>query len=316
MHGFPRLAALTLASIALITGGSACSTRLPDAVQSSTAEVDDSASAFPAKVEVAGQPPVTITQQPKRILSLSPSATETLYAIGAGKQVSAVDRDSATPPQAPRTDLTATSDIGAVTAQQPDLVIAPDSAGALADGLRAQGIPVLLTPVPPDLDAAYGQIETLGHATGHSDQAHALAERTRSQIDGIIASTPKPAGPTSFYHEVEPNGATTTSNTYLGGIYGSFGLTNIADRADGTTPRVSAQQVVRDRPDLVFLADGKCCQVTPDTAAARPSWAAVPAVRHHHVYELDGDLAGRWGPGLVDLARSVSNDVKNSQTAP
>lgn len=314
MHGFRRLAALTAASLALIAGGSACSTRAPEPRDTSTAAVDDPASGFPAKVEVAGQPPVTITQQPKHILSLSPSATETLYAIGAGREVAAVGRDSTAPPQAPRTDLTADSDAAAVTAHRPDLVIAPDSAGPLAEALRAQGVPVLLTPVPPDLDAAYGQVETLGHATGHSNQAHALADRMRSEITRIAASTPKPERPTSYYHEADPNGATTTSQSYLGGLYGMFGLTNIADRAG--SPELSAQQITRDDPDLVFLADGACCQVTPNSAAARPGWNNIAAVRHHHVYPVNGEQSARWGPGLVDLTRSISDAVKNSQAVP
>jgi len=314
MQGFRRFTALTCASLALFAGGAACSsTRLPGGPEDvSSAPVDDPASGFPAQVQVAGQPPVTITEQPKRIVSLSPSATSTLYAVGAGEQVRAVSADSTAPPQAPRTELTAGSDAGAVLAQDPDLVIAPDGAGALADQLRARDVPVLRTPVPPDLEAAYGQVETLGRATGHGNQARALADRMRAQIGEIAASTPRPAEPTSYYHEARPDGTTTSPRSYLGSLYSLFGLRSVVRDEARPNPRIPAERLLRDRPDVVFLADGPCCQVTPESAAARPGWSELAAVRHHRVHAVDGQQAERWGPGLVDFARSVSDSLKSS----
>lgn len=315
MHGFRRLTALTCASLALFAGGAACSsTRLPgEPEEPPSAPVDDPASGFPAQVEVAGQPPVTITEQPKRIVSLSPSATSTLFAVGAGKQLRAASGDSTAPPQAPRTELTAHSDAGAVLAHDPDLVIAPDSAAPLAEQLRARDVPVLLTPVPPDLESAYGQVETLGRATGHGNQARSLAERMRAQIGEIVASTPRPTGPTTYFHESRPDGTTTSAHNYLGALYGMFGLGSVAEGDSRPTPRVPPEKLVRDDPDIVFLADGPCCQVTPESAAARPGWADVAAVRHHRVHAVDGQQAERWGPGLVDFARSVSDTLKSGQ---
>ena len=314
MHGFRRFTALTCASLALFAGGAGCSSiRLPgDPQDMPSTPVDDPASGFPAKVELTGQPPVTITEQPTRIVSLSPSATSALFAIGAGKQVRAASSDSTAPAQAPRTDLTATSDPGAVLARNPDLVIAPDSAGPLADQLRAKDVPVLLVPAPPDLDAAYGQVETLGHATGHGNQARALADRMRAQIGAIAAGTPKPAKPTTYFHEARPDGTSAGAHSYLGSLYGMFGLTPVAG-SDGPAPRVSAEKLRRDDPDLVFLADGACCQVTPDSAAARPGWSGMAAVRHHQVHPVDGQQAERWGPGLVAYAQSVSDALKSGQ---
>jgi iron complex transport system substrate-binding protein len=311
MHGFRRFTALTCASLALFAGAAGCSSiRLPgDGQDAPAAPTDDPASGFPAQVELAGQPPVTITEQPKRIVSLSPSATSTLFAVGAGKQVRAVSSDSTAPAQAPRTDLTASSGPDAVLAQKPDLVIAPDSAGPLADQLRAKDVPVLLVPVPPDLEAAYGQVETLGHATGHGNAARALADRMRAQIGAIAASAPKPATPTTYFHEARPDGTTVAAHSYLGSLYGMFGLNDVA-QDEG---RVPAEKVRRDNPDLVFLADGSCCQVTPESAASRPGWSGMAAVRHHHVYPVDDQQAERWGPGLVTFAQSISDALKTGQ---
>ena len=312
MIGFRRFAALLLASLALLTGVTACATR-PPAVEPDLPGADP-ASAFPAKVQVAGQQPVTITQQPKHIVSLSPTATETLYAIGAGDQVVAADKDSTFPQQAPRTELSSlNADPAAVAAQNPDLVIAPDSAGPLAEGLRAADVPVVLTPSAGNLDDAYRQIEALGRATGHTTQARQLTDRMRAEISRIVERTPKPPRPLSYYHEVSPDGYTATSRSFVGEVYGLFGMTNIADEAEGKFPQLSPEQVLRANPDLVFLSDTKCCQVSPEAASARPGWNKLDAVRQGHVVPIDDDLAGRWGPRVVDLVRSISDAVAKSQ---
>ena len=312
MIGFRRLSALLLASLALLTGVTACATR-PPAVQPELSGPDP-ASAFPAQVRVADQQPVTITQQPKRIVSLSPTATETLYAIGAGDEVIAADKDSNFPKQAPRTDLSGlNADPAAVGAKNPDLVIAPDSAGQLAEGLRAIDVPVLLTPSAGNLDDTYGEIETLGRATGHNTQARQLIDRMRSEISAIVERTPKPPQPLSYYHEVSPDGYTATSRSFVGDVYSLFGMTNVADEAEGEFPQLSPEQVVRANPDLVFLSDTKCCQVSPQAASARPGWNQLDAVREGHVVPLDDDLAGRWGPRVVDFVRSISDAVTKTQ---
>lgn len=317
MRGFARHALLRSASllgISLLTVsllGTSCARHLPDP------SPPGPSSGFPARVELAGQPPVTVPHRPARIVSLSPSATETLFAIGAGAQVAAVDQNSTSPQQAPRTPLSAmTADAAAVAAQQPDLVIAPTTAAQLARGLGAVGVPVLLTPAPSAVDGAYDQIEALGRATGHSGQARALTGRMRSEIAGIVASTPKPRYPLRYYHEVSPDGYTATSRTFVGNIYGLFGLANVADDAGSTFPQLSAERLVHDDPEFVVLADGKCCRVTPASAAARPGWATITAVRDHHVYPVDDDLAARWGPRVVELVRAISNAVKETASTP
>ncbi|CAM04928.1 iron complex transport system substrate-binding protein [Saccharopolyspora erythraea NRRL 2338] len=312
MTGFRRLAALLLAALALLAGATACATRPPAA--DPPGPVDDPASAFPAKVQIPGQEPVTLPQQPKRIVSLSPTATETLYAVGAGDQVVAVDQFSDFPAQAPRTELSAlNSDAAAIGGQNPDLVIAPDNATELAEGLRALDVPVLLTPAPASLDDAYRQIEVIGQATGHTKAAKDLAGRMRSDIERLVESTPKPPRPLTYYHEVSPDHYTATSQSFVGSVYARFGLINIADPAGGPFPQLSEEHIVQANPDLIFLADTKCCQVTAAAVAARPGWNALTAVREGRVVELDDDTAGRWGPRVVDLVRSISEAVKKTQ---
>ncbi|GAA0520705.1 ABC transporter substrate-binding protein [Saccharopolyspora subtropica] len=311
MTGFRRLATLLLVVLALVTGVTACATR-PHS--EAPVPADDPASAFPVKVGLPGQPPVTVPQQPKRIVSLSPTATETLYAIGAGDQVIAVDQYSNFPPEAPRTDLSGFSaDAAAVGARTPDLVIAPDNATQLAEGLKVVNVPTLLTPSAATLEDAYRQIEVLGQATGHTRQARELVGRMRSEIDRIVRDTPRPPQPLSYYHEVSPDFYSATSQSFVGNVYDLFGLVNIADPAGGKFPQLSQEHILQANPNLIFVADTKCCQVTAAAVAARPGWGTLDAVRRNHVVELDDDIAGRWGPRVVELVRAISAEVTRTQ---
>lgn len=310
--GFRRTAMLLLAVLALLVGATACATR-PEP-KDSPAPTNDPASAFPIRVTMPDQKPVTLAEQPKRIVSLSPTATEALYAIGAGEQVVAVDKYSNHPKRAPQKDMSGLNVTAATIAgYKPDLVIAPASSTKLAKGLRAIDIPILLTPSAPDLDAAYRQIDLLGQATGHSDEAHTLTGRMRSEIERIVAETPKPKQPLTYYHELSPSFYTMTSRSFVGSVYEQFSLTNIADGAKSKYTQLSEEHILQADPDLVFLADTKGAGVTAESVAARPGWNTLAAVREGHVYELNDDVASRWGPRVVDFVRSVSEAVKHAQ---
>ncbi|WP_308012522.1 ABC transporter substrate-binding protein [Saccharopolyspora sp. 6T] len=312
MLGFRRLPALLLTVLGLLFAGTACATRTPSPAPE--APVEDPAAAFPAKIALDGQEPITLPQQPKHIVSLSPTATESLYAIGAGDQVEAADRSSSFPADAPRTELNAlSSDAAAVAGHDPDLVIAPDGAGKLVEGLRELEIPVLVTPAATSLDDAYAQIETLGQATGHSRQARDVTARMRADIAKIVADTPKAPEPLTYFHELSPDFYTATSRSFIGDVYGLFGLRNIADDAEGEYPQLAQERIVQADPDLIFLADSKCCGATADAVAARPGWDTLTAVRERRVVTLDEDVAGRWGPRVVDLVRAISDSVSRAQ---
>ncbi|MHA6805128.1 ABC transporter substrate-binding protein [Salinifilum ghardaiensis] len=309
MTRFRRLFALLFA-LTLLFGVGACASRPHSDPQP---PAHDPASAFPVRVELPGQDPVTLPQQPKRIVSLSPTATETLYEIGAGSEVVAADEHSNHPQRAPRTEMSAlTTDAAAVAGHDPDLVIAPDSAQDLAEGLRAADVPVLLTPSANDLDEAFQQIEVLGRATGHGQRAEQLTQQMRTEIDRIVEETPKPDRQLSFYHEVSPDGYTAGPESFVGSIYERFGLRNIAE-GSGKFPQLSEERVVQADPDLVFLADTKSTPATAEGVRNRPGWNTLTAVRRDNVVELDEDVASRWGPRVVDLVRSIGKAVTEAQ---
>lgn len=244
---------------------------------------------------------------PQRIVSLSPSATETLWAIGAGPQVVAVDGQSNHPDNVPvQEDLSGyTPNVEAIVRYQPDLVITADAPDYLVSGLRAAGIELLALPAPATLDGAYAQIEQIGAATGHADTATESVSQMRQQIAAAVDATPTTE--LSYYHEVDPVLFSATGASFTGQLYGLFGLVNIADgTGDGPYPQLSDEFIVTAGPELIFLADVQCCGATPASVADRAGWADVPAVRNGRIYELDADVAGRWGPRIVDMVNRIA----------
>jgi cobalamin transport system substrate-binding protein len=265
-------------------------------------------SSFPVTID-APNGSVTIEAEPQRIVSISPTSTEVLYAIGAGPRVVAVDTLSNHPPDAPVTDLTGfTPNLEAIAAYDPDLVILSYDPSDIVAGLEAIGVPVILHPTAMSLDDAFTQWEQIGAATGRLAASAALVGEVQSEIDAAFASLPDSASDLTYYYELEPSLYSATSTTFIGELLSGTDMTNIADDQDVDGfgyPQLSAEYVVASNPDLILLADTICCGQTAETVAARPGWDTLSAVRTGAVIELDDDVASRWGPRIVDLVDVV-----------
>jgi iron complex transport system substrate-binding protein len=275
-----------------------------------SAAVASGETAFPVAVETANGP-VTIPARPEHIVSLSPTSTEVLFAIGAGGQVAAVDNQSNYPEEAPTTDLTGFEpNLEAIAGFDADLVILMYDPGEVVTGLEALGIPVIMHPAAWTLEEAYAQIEQIGAATGNADRASDLVESMRSDIAAIAGAT-NGAG-ASYYHELSPDYYSVTSATFVGSLYEMLGLTNIADGADPDGfgyPQLSAEHILAEDPSLIFLADTRCCGQDRETITERPGWDVLSAVRAGAIVELDDDIASRWGPRVVDLFEAIAAAV-------
>jgi iron complex transport system substrate-binding protein len=295
--------AVLLALVLACCGGDAAD---PAASPATTAAAEQPAAQFPVTIE-AENGSLVLEEQPSRIVSLSPTATESLFAIGAGEQVIAVDDQSNYPPEAPVTDLSGFQpSIEAIAGYEPDLVVAGFDPGGLVDGLETVGVTVLLQPAAADLEEAYDQIEELGLATGHAREAEELVATMRGDIEELAASVDGEG--LTVYHELGPDYFSATSQTFVGSVYELLGLENIADEAGGEAPdypQLSAEYVVSSNPNLIVLADTKCCGQTAEKLAARPGWRQIEAVREGHVVEADDDVASRWGPRTVDFVELV-----------
>jgi len=289
------IAAITTAALIALAAGCGSTTESPQAEQT--------AAGFPVTVGS-----VTLEQRPERIVSLSPTATETLFAIDAGSQVVAADEFSNYPPEAPRTDLSGYQpNAESVATYQPDLVVVVDDLDGIVGQLSSLGIPTYVAPSATNLDDVYAQITDLGALTGHAAEAEALVNRMRDDIAKLIADLPQRDTPLTYYYELDNNYYSVTSNTFVGTLLSNAGLVNIADAAADSTdyPKLSAEVILNANPDLIFLADASCCGESAETVAARPGWGNLKAVTNGNVVELDSDIASRWGPRVVDLQRVI-----------
>jgi cobalamin transport system substrate-binding protein len=282
------------------------------------ASTSPAATTFPVTISTESGD-VTIDERPERIISLSPTSTEMLFEIGAADQVVAVDDQSNYPAEAPVTDLSGFEpNVEAIASFEPDLVVYSTETGDLGASLQTLGITTLLLPAARTLDDVYEQIEQLGLATGHEADATDVADGTRAQIETITASVEPASKPLTFYHELDDTYYSVTSSTFIGQLYAMLGLANIADEADdagGGYPQLSAEYIIQADPDLIFLADTKCCGQSIETVAGRPGWDRIAAVENRNVVPLDDDVASRWGPRVVEYLQLIADAVSEAEEA-
>jgi iron complex transport system substrate-binding protein len=325
-----RAGLLAITVAALVAGcASSSSTTSPSGAGGSSTSSSASANPSASQSQAAASFPVTVTAangsvtikaKPTHIVSLSPTATEDLYGVGAGSQVVAVDSDSNFPADAPVTKLSGlTPNVEAIAKYNPDLVIAYQNIDGLVSSLAKLGVPVLIEPAATDLNDAYQQIDQIGTATGHATQAQALVTSMKSQIAGYVAQAGSTHKNLTYFWEVQANPYySATSTTFIGQIVGLFGLKNIADAADkasdGGYPELSEEYIVAARPQIIFLADNFPADggQTPSIVAKRPGWDAIPAVKDNEIIALNDDIASRWGPRLPQLVQQISQAVEKA----
>lgn len=255
----------------------------------------------------------TLDAEPQRIVSMSATATEMLFAIGAGDRVIAVDNFSNFPAETVSLEkLDAYQpNIEAISALNPDLVIISYDPGNFVEQLTTLSIPVFNAGAVADLAGAYEQIEQLGALTGQLAEAVQVSGAMQTAIAEIVDGVTKVDPPLTYFYELDPTPYTVTSNTFVGGVMSLLGLTNIADGVEegNDYPQLSAEIIVEKNPDIVFLADTKCCAQSAETFGARDGFGGLKAVELGSIIGLDDDIASRWGPRLVDLVRAVAEAV-------
>ncbi len=263
---------------------------------------------FPITVTDDSGVPSTFTAPPRRIISLNPGHTETVFALGAGDRVVAVDSFSDYPAEAQQvqTRLTTypTVSVETVVSLKPDLVLSLVERDDVLNQIRQQGIPVLKL-LPRDFDAATREIAQLGQILGVPDRGAELAEQmqTRKQrIVDLVADAPRP----TLFYELDASDPTKPFAAGPGGYYGQIadiaGATNIFNDLPGDFGQVSAESVISRDPQLIILADAyePFNPQTPALVAARPGWEQVSAVQRGTVYAVQADIFSRASPRLAD----------------
>jgi ABC-type Fe3+-hydroxamate transport system substrate-binding protein len=306
----PRATSLLALPLTLLLALTACGEDSP--AQQADSGVTDSGN-FPVTVTGADGE-LTLEEQPETIVSLSATSTEMLFAIGAGDQVEAVDDNSNYPEDVPTTELSAfTPNAEAIAEYAPDLVVLSDDLNGIVDALDALSVPTLLLPAAGTIDDSYEQLEILGDATGHAEEADEVIADVQDRIAAAVESVSADVEGMRVYHELDPSFYSAASSTFVGSIYTLFGLENIADGApdlSGGYPQLSAEYIAGQAPDLIVLADTVCCEQSAETVAQRPAFGTLPAVQEGRVLAANDDIASRWGPRIADFAESVAETLK------
>ncbi len=272
-------------------------------------EAGSAAGDFPREVETAAGT-VLIEARPDSIVSLSPTATEMLFAIDAGEQVAAVDLYSNYPPEAPEGTLDGfVPDLEAILADRPDLVVASGLPEDVAAGLGDSGVVVMLMPAAESFADTFDQIAQLGEATGRIDEAAALNAEIRAEIDDVLADLPKTDTPVRVFHEIDDSFYTATSASFIGQVYQTMGFVNIADPLDDGTgfPLIDGESILAADPSLIVFTSQ--APYTAEEIAARPGWSGITAVARGNIVQVDADIASRWGPRIVEFMRAIADVV-------
>lgn len=272
-----------------------------------------------ADVTTTTAAPVAIPEPDEigRIVSLSPTHTETLYALGLGDFVVAVDRDSDFPEAALEVREESlgpdTSGLDVLLGLDPDIVIIGDDPTDIVGRLNAAGVPSYSGPPADSVEEVFTQIEDIADLVGQPELADELVTDMRDEIESIVSSLPDGATDLTVFHEIDPSLFTTGSDSFLSDVYATVGLTNIAGPGDvdqaGQVTQMTSDEVVAADPDVIVLADVDCCDVTIDRLASRDGWSDISAVEDGAVVPVSDGLAMRWGPRVVDLLSAVAGGV-------
>ena len=272
------------------------------------------ATKYPITVKFGGYT-TTIAKKPTKIISLSPSATEIFYAVGAGSLILAVDNLSNYPANAPVSEISAFEpSVEAILAKKPDLVLLSiDSTKApqIRNALVKLGIPVLMEKAPATLKDVYAENTLLAKVTDRQAGAIKLNASMAKSIKEILAKAKK-SSKIRIFHELDDTYFSATSNTFIGKVYKSFGAVNIADAAAGADnsgyPQLSAEYLLKSDPQVIFLADAQY-GVTADSVSKRAGWSQISAVKNKKIVELPADIPSRWGPRLVDFYKLIGTSL-------
>lgn len=251
---------------------------------------------------------VKLQGTPQRIVSLAPSNTEILFAVGAGKQVVGRDSFSDYPPEAKSLKNIGGSmgnyDTEAIVALHPDLVLAGEiNTPELVNSLQQLGLTVYYLPNPTTLEGMFTNLETVGQLTGHSSAAVTLVNSLKKRVAAVDAKIlPLNYAPTVYYEldATDPTKPYTAGpGTFVDLLISRAGGVNVGKSLTSQWAQISLEQLVVSNPSIIILGDS-AYGITPDSVKQRPGWGGLAAVKNGQVYPFDDNLVSRPGPRLVD----------------
>ncbi|MBB6481892.1 ABC transporter substrate-binding protein [Spirochaeta isovalerica] len=254
-----------------------------------------------------------VQSYPQRIISLSPSTTETLFAIGAGDQVVGVTSYCNYPAEAATREIIGgfspkTISIETIISLNPDLVIAGVSAHQpIADTLKEAGIPVLSIE-PKSVDDVRSVIEELGMITGHEEQGKALSEEIEERIEAVQQKLSKLDGDRLrvFYEVWDAPLMTAGPESFTGQMISYAGGNNIFTDVEGDYPQVSSEELVSRNPQAIIASETHGDKLNSEALREREGWDAIDAYINDRIILLDGDIVSRPGPRMIEAIEMMA----------
>jgi len=273
----------------------------PTSTQPTVVEPTASADNFPLAVARSDGRQLTIPEIPQRIASLSPGATEVLYAVGAGTQVVATDLQSDYPPEAENTTrLDAFQpNVEAIVGVEADLIIIAVNQDNLVEALDRLDKTVLFLEVPDTIDGVLQQVRLLALVSGHEGAGERLAQEMEGRIDAVADELVDVVEGPRVYHELDNTFFTVAPDSFVGDFYNLLEAQNIAEGATTAYPQLTQEEILDRDPEVIVLADADAGE-SAETVKARPGWSAISAVKNDRIYVVDPDLISRPNPRVVD----------------
>ena len=277
--------------------------------------LNDSNSNFPKTVTDLTGDSFVLNEMPQNLLSLSPAATEILFAIGGGDSIVAVDSYSNFPvatENLPKLGFQDTT-TEAIMSYEPDFVITTGGHEELTQQLKALGVATVLLDGAVSIDGIYLQISLLGEIMALENNAEVLIVNMKKQINVIEKKLENVNNGPSVFYELDPGLWTVSSDSFIGELLSILKLRNIAASAVTSYPQMNLESIISENPDVILLADFQYGE-NVQSVKARPGWEVITAVKNDKILEIrDGDIVSRPGPrignGLELLAKLVYPDI-------
>ena len=304
MRRLPLLGILLALLLALTLVMAACGgEKEPAASPEPTAPATD----FPLTVTRSDGRNLTIAEAPQRIASLSPAATEVLYAVGAGPQIVATDLQSDYPAEAENTTkLDAFQpNLEAIAGVEADLIIIASNQDDIVEALDRLGETVLFIEVPDTIDGVMGQVWLLARVSGHAEEGGRLAQEMKDRMRAVTDKLADVEEGPRVYHELDNTFFTVAPNSFVGDFYSLLKAHNIAEGAPTAYPQLSQEEILDRDPEVIILADADAGE-SAQTVKARPGWGVISAVKNDRIYVVDPDIVSRPGPRVADALEQLA----------
>lgn len=252
---------------------------------------------------------IRLSAPAQRIISLAPSNTELLFAVGAGKQIVARDDFSNYPEEAGSLPSiggsTGKLNLEEIAKLQPDLVLgSPLTAADVVESLKTITPNVFIVPNPTELDGLYTNLTTVATLTGKTAETEKLVAemRARAKIvqDKVAGAAAKPL----VFYELDATDPakpwTAGSGTFIDMLISLAGGQNLGGSLQGEYAQISQEELIVQNPEIIILGDSLYGGITPESVAARPGWESIAAVKNGKTLIFNDDLVSRPGPRMID----------------